>query len=353
MAHRVTGYLEAQHASRRRGAFEPIEAQLAHINPYLSLINTHDEEFTAIAEMYYDELIRITTDLRTNRSDIWMQLPEYVREDFETLTLEEFTARAAAVPTTMNVTGWLDDFNQVGLTSDDDEYLTPYLAFAQIALLGIVPPDRDIGRTRPFGDLQSVGYLELRYSEFDNLVSTNQATIGDEAYNFIAFQMQAEALPNSLDLFSTGQYSCAENPTLCFRRYIQASIPGSVVQEDEYRILFEAGIRRFTLQQFAYIDDWQGDNLQDSISTWEPDTVRSFWHRTSPVAYAINYSSIGWSEDPPTERYSYEELQKWAENYDQAIMYFRAIFGSSETSSLVRPSDYNADNVIPSSGIGL
>jgi RHS repeat-associated protein len=87
-------------------------------------------------------------------------------QEFQNMTVEEFAARSAAIPLVSNVAGWMEDRGKA-LTIAHLAYAANLIAGS--FLWGSYPAEQWL-------ELQSAGFLELRYREFTDVMQGNTLT---------------------------------------------------------------------------------------------------------------------------------------------------------------------------------
>jgi hypothetical protein len=299
--------LETDDPDRRRAAWEDARQQVVYVNDaavtsYLDFISENREALLSIATRRVAEMQVI---LATLPESVRANVPPHAWDDLVNMTPEEYAARMVAVPFTMNVPGWLNDYGRVGIDRAV-QYFAPETAFATMA--GI-----------PVGNAQSAGYLELREDQFYQIVNTRAFSIGGQNYPISDSPLEMELMI----LSNPGLYGLGSLPSFIttrdenFEQYLAASLPqgstdafGGFGSSRAYvysEAMLESGIplantvseqvlgetmaTRFLLQNLQYIDIWQNPDLANS---WSARDAETFWHLVSPTTHAISASRAGW-----------------------------------------------------------
>jgi hypothetical protein len=356
----IAGTLETEDPDRRIGGWTDIRnvplvpVNEAAMTPYLDFIARNREALLSVATR---RLAEMRNTLAALPEDVRANIPPYAWDGLISMTPEEYAARMVSVPFTMNVPGWLNDFGRVGIAPNEPQFYTPEVTAATLGT-GLVP-----------GDIQSAGYLELRQSQFDDLVNTRSISIGGVSYEILDSPLEIEVVMLSSPPSFVGGGFVSVHSTITrdetFGQYLEGSLPlGSqgvvarlggmsaynysdalrqsgipLAENVNEQVIAEAMGTRFLMQNLQYIDAWQEPNLTRNFDP--SDSVR-YWHLTSPEAYAINAARAGWwsegqrpygvpsGEGSDRWRGYYTD---WSARYDNIMIYSRGVFGSNQSST--------------------
>jgi hypothetical protein len=338
----VVGSYITDDSSRQGGgnsgylSFLPPEHPLlgAVYSPYLSYVTANSEIFQDAATKRYDELKKIINSLPPG---VLTKLPRAALEDLKNLTPEEFAARMVTVPMTMNVPGWMGDI--MGTRNTEEPVWKKRLQ------LSLINPDNAgviygfLGLNKPFGDVQSAGFLELRYSQFYNLLTGSTVPIGNDKISISGDHSSGE-----LRLFGGQYYSAYVNAGTDFL-YPTTDPTTNLLSDDldrpstfDARILAQLEAARLEAEYVQYIEFWQDPGNYAKIDPQRPET---FWYMTSPTAFAINQASAGFTGDLQAPKAAETTFNDWWGSYYPGMVYFRGVFNSSEKDTLIAPSDYD------------
>lgn len=319
------------------------EISSPEFSSYLALVRENRAVFLEVARTRVAELHAI---LDTLPPEVLEQIPQYVIDDIRNLTPEEYAVRMVSVPMTMNVSGWSQD-----LSGGDG----PVVAVGSRAIphiLSIIDPNTPGPGALTWGDQQSAGFLELRFSQFEQLLQGGNINLGPYTIPINGFNTEIETTVlgmSSAGMLNNSTYFsslCSENISNCYNIYSKEGSPsllspGLYITGSQAELVANLAGARYQTDMIRYLDAWQYSSTFDNAVPNEPE---SYWYMSSATAFAINQASaglanynVGFKPDRP--------YAEWGRRYRQSSMYFRAIFESWEsTDSLIEVGDLELSN---------
>jgi hypothetical protein len=112
--------------------------------------------------------------------------------------------------------------------------------------------------------------------------------------------------------------------------------------EGNGELMAELSAVRLEREFLNYLMTW--NNPPSNITEdWNPNNPETFWHMSSPVAYAIERAAGGFQGGQApfvSNRANTGQFQEDTMKVDASLLFFRDVFGSTETYTLATPNDY-------------
>lgn len=288
------------------------------IGLYMDLVEQNKEYYMAAAQERLAGLQTLMCSSVSANDGHCLGFPGNEYQDFANMTPNEFAARMVAVPMALNVAGWLSDWFNNKCTSGPLG-----LTYCTQQTTGIVAMSMPYSIPNFLLELQSAGYLELRYEEFMDIVRGNtQTSIGIAPIG----QIGTGTFPDSF-------INCQESPYQCFQAYMVQLNPDRSISyyNDVLPKLTAARYLNFLVQYL----DFRTDPAENPELFTSPHTSRS-----NSTAWALRCTSGKSGGVNICKDHGYAQPDGGAvDNFQASLRWARAIFGSQESDCLIHRSD--------------